>query len=139
PFQALSATLPPHVLAVLKHELNIPPNYIEVRLSTNRPNITYCTVPIVGGQREFRNLNCLIPPQFHPPMEIPKTLVFHDCKQDATNATIYTDARLPKQLQSQGIVKHSTVTCQPSTSNKLTRIFQTQAVYYDSNIVLRAV
>ncbi|KIK79985.1 hypothetical protein PAXRUDRAFT_159850, partial [Paxillus rubicundulus Ve08.2h10] len=89
PFQALSTTLPPHILAVLKHELNIPPNHIEVRLSTNHPNTTYCTIPIVGGLHEFCNLNCLIPPQFHPPMEIPKTLIFHDCKQDATNATIY--------------------------------------------------
>ncbi|KAF9223246.1 hypothetical protein BS17DRAFT_781555 [Gyrodon lividus] len=48
-FQALSATLPPHILAVLKHELKVPPGHVEVRLSINRPNITCCTVPIVGG------------------------------------------------------------------------------------------
>jgi len=39
-------------------------------------------------------------------MDIPKTLVFHDSKQDATDVARYTHARLPKLLQNRGIVKH---------------------------------
>ena len=61
---------------------------------------------IVGGTRSFRNFDCLIPAHFHPPMEIPKTLIFHDCKQEATDAASYNDARLPPGLRNMGIVKH---------------------------------
>ncbi|KAG9310628.1 hypothetical protein JVU11DRAFT_9196 [Chiua virens] len=80
-------------------------NCLEINLSTNRPNITYATVPLVGGLRNFRNFDLLIP-QLHPPMSIPKTLVFHDCKQDAADATAYVNAKLPNDLQNRGIVKH---------------------------------
>ncbi|KAG1767763.1 hypothetical protein EDD22DRAFT_772932, partial [Suillus occidentalis] len=39
-FQALSATLPPHILSAIKHELLIPSDNLSLTLSTNRPNIT---------------------------------------------------------------------------------------------------
>jgi superfamily II DNA helicase RecQ len=106
PFQALSATLPPHILAVVKKELMVTPSYLELRLSTNRPNITYATTPLVGSLRNFRNLDFLIPPIFHPPMAIPKTLVFHDCKQDTADAATYLDERLPQNIRNHSIVKH---------------------------------
>ncbi|KAF8432233.1 P-loop containing nucleoside triphosphate hydrolase protein, partial [Boletus edulis BED1] len=106
PFQVLSATLPPHILSAIMRELMISPNHVTLQLSSNRPNITYATTPLIGSLRNYRNLNCLIPDDFQPPMDIPKTLVFHDSKQDATNAAMYTDSRLPKQLRNRGIVKH---------------------------------
>lgn len=65
------------------------PDYLELKLSTNRPNIMYTTVPLVGSLCNFQNLNFLILPVFHPPMAIPKTLVFHNSKQDATDVTTY--------------------------------------------------
>lgn len=79
---------------------------LEIKLATNRPNITYATIPLVGGLRNFRNLDLLIPREFHPPMTIPKTLVFHDCKQEATDAAAYVDARLPPNIRNRGVVKH---------------------------------
>ncbi|KAF8834573.1 hypothetical protein BDN67DRAFT_873768, partial [Paxillus ammoniavirescens] len=106
PFQALSATLPPHILAAVKEQLMISSNCLEIRLSTNRSNIMYATIPLVGSLHNFHNFNFLIPPEFHPPMAIPKTLVFHDCKQDATDAAAYVNARLPHSLQNHGVVKH---------------------------------
>ena len=67
----------------------------------------YATLPLVGSLRNFQNLEFLIPPpMFHPPMVIPKTLVFHDCKQDATDAATYIDERLPQNIRNHGIVKH---------------------------------
>ncbi|KIK78702.1 hypothetical protein PAXRUDRAFT_834480 [Paxillus rubicundulus Ve08.2h10] len=39
-------------------------------------------------------------------MAIPKTLVFHDCKQDTANAATYLDERLPQNIRNHGIVKH---------------------------------
>ncbi|KAF8552162.1 hypothetical protein OG21DRAFT_1385871, partial [Imleria badia] len=38
PFQALSATLPPHILSTITRELMISPNHEALRLSSNRPN-----------------------------------------------------------------------------------------------------
>ncbi|KIJ57528.1 hypothetical protein HYDPIDRAFT_171650, partial [Hydnomerulius pinastri MD-312] len=99
PFQALSATLPPHILSAIKRHL-------EIEVSTNRSNITYATIPLIESLRNFRNLDCLIPNGLSPSAKIPKTLVFHDCKQDATDAASYIDKRLPLPLQNRGVVKH---------------------------------
>ena len=106
PFQALLVTLPRHILATVKEQLLMPLGYLEMKLSSNRPNTTYATIPLAGGLRNFRNFDLLLPQQFHPPMVLPKTLVFHDCKQDATDATAYVDARLPHNLRNLGVVKH---------------------------------
>lgn len=106
PFQALSATLPDHILATVKHHLSIAPNSLELRLTTNCPNITYTTLPIVGSLQNFENLCFLIPSTFHPPMVIPKTLIFHDSKQDAMNAADFIESNLPQCLRNSGLVNH---------------------------------
>ena len=106
PFQVLSAMLPHHILATVKQHLALSPNTLELCLSTNRPNITYATIPIVSSLRNFENLRFLIPLSFHPPMAIPKTLVFHDSKRDATDAAAFVDSNLPPSLRGRGLVKH---------------------------------
>jgi superfamily II DNA helicase RecQ len=106
PFQVLSATLPPHILAVVKRELNLAPDYLHIQLSTNRPNITYGATSLTTSLSNFHNLNFLLPPHLHPPMQGPKTLIFHDSKLEATNAALHVDSRLPVHLRNQGIVKH---------------------------------
>ena len=73
-------------------------NLVSIRLSTNHPNIMYATTPIIGTLRDFRNFNFLIPTNLHPPMDIPKALVFHDSKLDATGTAQYTNSRLPKSF-----------------------------------------
>ena len=70
----------------------MPSGYLEMKLWSNRPNITYVTIPLAGGLQNFRNFDLLLPWQFHPPMVLLKTLVFHDSKQDATDAATYVDA-----------------------------------------------
>lgn len=84
----------------------MPPDHIHIALSANRQNITYATTPLIGGPRNFHNFDLLIPAEYRPPMMIPKTLIFHDNKQEAADAAAYNDSHLPKQLQNQGIVKH---------------------------------
>jgi superfamily II DNA helicase RecQ len=105
-FQALSATLPPHILSAVKRELLIRSDHLSLTLSTNRPNITYAVTPLIGGLRNFHNFDCLIPPNYTPPMIIPKTLIFHDNKLEAVDAAAYNNSRLPKALQTHGVVKH---------------------------------
>ncbi|KAF9219320.1 hypothetical protein BS17DRAFT_676707, partial [Gyrodon lividus] len=46
-FQALSATLPPHILDAVKHDLLISPDYVDLRIPVNRSNITYATTPVI--------------------------------------------------------------------------------------------
>ena len=106
PFQVLSATLPAHVIDVVEHELMVGSQHLTLRLSTNRPNITFATRMLIDGSRNFYNLSCLVPPKFTATTVIPKTLVFHDNKLEATNATNFVNALLPKELQSCGIAKH---------------------------------
>ena len=106
PIQALSATLPNHILATVKNQLALSPNLFEICLTTNHPNITFATIPVIGTLRSFDNFSLLIPSTFHPPMVLPKTLVFHNSKQDATNAAALIDSRLLRSLQNQGIIKH---------------------------------
>ena len=106
PFQALSATFPPHIYNTVQRELAMSSNLVSIRLSTNRPNIMYATTPIFGTLHDFRNFNFLIPTNLHPLMDIPKALVFHDSKLDDTGAAQYTNLRLPKELRNQGIVRH---------------------------------
>ncbi|KAF8871288.1 P-loop containing nucleoside triphosphate hydrolase protein [Infundibulicybe gibba] len=105
-WQALSATLPPHILKTVDEKLLLSPNRRLIRRSVNRPNIVYATHVLVGSISDFRNLDCIIPQPFHPPMRLPKLLIFHDNKGEANNASSYLNARLPKELQTLGICKH---------------------------------
>ncbi|KAG2144383.1 P-loop containing nucleoside triphosphate hydrolase protein [Suillus bovinus] len=96
-FQALSATLPHHILSTVQCELMFLSDHISLALSTNHPNITYATTPIIGGLCNFHNFDCLIPDNYAPPMMIPKMLIFYDNKKEAA-AAAYNDSRLPKPL-----------------------------------------
>ena len=49
------------------------------------------TIPIVGLFWNFENLSLLVSSIFHPPIAISKTLVFHDLKQDATDAAAFIE------------------------------------------------
>lgn len=81
-FQALSATLPKHILSVVDEKLGLSHTRRLIKLSVNRPNIVYATHTLIGGTKNFRNLDCIIPRQFHPPMRLPKLLIFHDNKAE---------------------------------------------------------
>lgn len=104
--QALSATLPPHILKVIDDKLMLSSNRRLIRTSINRPNITYATHPLVGNINNFHNLDCIIPQQFHPPMRLPKLLIVHDNKTEANNASNHLNVRLPPAFQSLGVCKH---------------------------------
>jgi len=103
---ALSATLPTHILKTVQRKLSIPADHLFIHLSSNRPNIMYATHPIIGSLRDFRNLSFLIPKDFHPPMQIPPTLVFHDNKTNASDAATYVDSLLPPGLRGTGLSRH---------------------------------
>jgi superfamily II DNA helicase RecQ len=105
---AFSATFPRHILDVIKKKLILSPTHFFIRCTSNRPNIMYATHQIVGALSDFRNLSFLLPSNFafHPPMEIPPTVIFHDNIKECSNAATFVDNLLPMGLRGLGLVKH---------------------------------
>ena len=107
PVQALSGTQPPHIKqAIITHLRFDETRLCSIKLSSNCANTVYATHPIVGELSDFRNLNFLVPDNCPVTIHLPKTVVFHDDSNEATNAALYVDRRLPKSLQDKGIVQH---------------------------------
>lgn len=67
----LSATLPNHILKIVRQKLSISPDHLFVRLSSNRPNVMYATHRIIGSLRDFGNLSFLIPKNIPPAHDNP--------------------------------------------------------------------
>ncbi|KAF7337279.1 P-loop containing nucleoside triphosphate hydrolase protein [Mycena sanguinolenta] len=104
PIQALSGTLPPHIKAAVIDHLNFDPaTFLSLKLSSNRPNIIYCTHRIVGSLSDFRNLDFLVSIPF---TRLLKVVIYHDDTQQCSDAANYTDNRLPLHLRKTGIVRH---------------------------------
>ncbi|KAJ7190029.1 hypothetical protein GGX14DRAFT_580190 [Mycena pura] len=95
----LSATVPAHSMA-------IGPNAIIIRVSINRPNLICARHVLIGTRGNLRNLDLIIPPNFHPPMRIPKLVVFHGNKAETATARQHVNSLLPKAFQNLGIVRH---------------------------------
>jgi len=105
--QALSGTQPPHIKKkIIEHLLFDEEKLCSIKLSSNRPNMTYAMHPIVGELSDFRNLDFLIPEPCPPNLQLSKTLLFHDNLNECTAAALHVKNRLPKELRSKGIVKH---------------------------------
>ncbi|KAF9525193.1 P-loop containing nucleoside triphosphate hydrolase protein [Crepidotus variabilis] len=105
--QALSGTQPDHIKQAIAETLQLDGSTLcSIKLSSNRPNIVYATHPIVGGLSDFRNLDFLIPENYPDDFQLPKTLVFHDSREEAAKAANYLKEKLPNHLCSKGLVKH---------------------------------
>ncbi|KII90888.1 hypothetical protein PLICRDRAFT_158307 [Plicaturopsis crispa FD-325 SS-3] len=120
PFQLLSASLTDHTLRIVKEKTLMHQQCFTVRTSTNRPNITYATVPLVGGASNLSNLDFLVPENYTESMgQIKKTVVFHDSRPQSSDVSSYLDARLSKELRDSGIVMHYHSGMSPTYLNKL--------------------
>ncbi|KAJ7025234.1 P-loop containing nucleoside triphosphate hydrolase protein [Mycena alexandri] len=104
PIQALSGTLPPHIKSAVITHLNFDPkSLVSLKLSSNRPNTIYATHRIVGGLKDFRNLDFLISIPFKPLL---KVIVFHDDTEQCAAAAAYGDKQLPVELRNSGVIRH---------------------------------
>lgn len=107
PIQALSGTQPPHIKAAIIENLQYETSQLcSVKLTSNRPNITYATHPVVGDLSDFRNLDFLVPRPYPAGWILPKTVVFHDNLKQAAEAALYHTRRLPENMQRKGLVMH---------------------------------
>ncbi|KAJ7150362.1 P-loop containing nucleoside triphosphate hydrolase protein [Mycena filopes] len=105
-FLALSATMPSYIHRSIQHSLGFKPDSRIIRVSINRPNIIYATHRLVDGPNNLRNLDCIIPQPFHPPMRLPKLVIFHGVKIDTATHAEYANSRLPPALQGLRICRH---------------------------------
>jgi superfamily II DNA helicase RecQ len=109
PFQALSGTLPHHIVRCISDKLLFQSDYVRIQLTLNRPNISYAAYPITGALSDFRNLRFLIPEHAdHPfdPKVIPKTIIFHDNLQEAASVANYLNIHFPEATRHLRIAKH---------------------------------
>ncbi|KAJ7724305.1 P-loop containing nucleoside triphosphate hydrolase protein [Mycena maculata] len=105
-YQALSATIPDYILRIIRQNLAFSSDAVTIRVSINRPNIIYATQRLVDGRNNMKNVDCIIPQPFHPPMRLPRLVVFHGEKAETCNYSQYLNARLPPALQNLGICAH---------------------------------
>ncbi|KAJ8456448.1 hypothetical protein ONZ45_g18718 [Pleurotus djamor] len=106
PWQPLSATLPQHILTCVIKNLVLSSDFLLVRVPVNRENIIYATHPLEDGPSELRNLDCLVPSPFHPPMRLKKIVSFHDDKSQVNAVKRYLVSRLPPALRNRNIIAH---------------------------------
>lgn len=104
-FQALSATLNPFVKSLVKKKLSLRSNFLDLKMSVNRPNITYATYCLVGGTSNFHNLDFLVPLGYDKPFE-KKFLVFVDKKANTWDMAQYVNLRFTTAMQDLGIAQH---------------------------------
>ncbi|KAJ7272254.1 P-loop containing nucleoside triphosphate hydrolase protein [Mycena rebaudengoi] len=111
-WQALSATIPSHIYRCIHDHLGLY-DPINIRVSINRPNIIYANHVLIDGRRNLRNLDCIVPQPFHPPMRLPKLIIFHGEKLETSSASQYLDSRLPPPLRKLGICRHYHIDMSP--------------------------
>ncbi|KAF8225112.1 P-loop containing nucleoside triphosphate hydrolase protein [Tricholoma matsutake] len=97
PWQALSATL--------RESKILSPNYISIRISSNRPNTMYATHRVISNLEEPRNYECFLRQPFDLRSQ-PRVLIFFDDTDLAAVISDYLDAQLPADLRGKGIVRH---------------------------------
>lgn len=110
PFLAVSATLPPLVLAQVRRVLHINPiDAFHVNLGTDRPNIAWFVHHMNAGKSDLAALDFIRRADLSVDeiTELVQTMVFFDDIGVALDALKYIRARLPPHLRDQIAVYHS--------------------------------
>ncbi|KAF8158781.1 P-loop containing nucleoside triphosphate hydrolase protein [Mycena galopus ATCC 62051] len=105
-WQALSATIPSFIHRTIRQSLGFMPDALSIKVSINRQNLIYASHKLVDGCANYRNLDCIIPQPFHPPMRLPKLVIFHGKKAETSNYAQYLNSRLPPSFQKLRICRH---------------------------------
>ncbi|KAJ7835744.1 hypothetical protein B0H14DRAFT_2590089 [Mycena olivaceomarginata] len=75
-----------------------PTNTVTVELSTNRPNLVYATIPMIGTINNLSNLNFLAPQPFPANYILPLSVIFVDDKEKTSTIARNLNSRLPPEL-----------------------------------------
>lgn len=104
PWQAMSATFPPHMLKTVEDRI-LRPNYISIRISSNRPNTIYATHSVVSNLEKLENYDCFLKKPFVLEAQ-PRVLLFFDDRKLASLVSRHLDDQLPINLCTKGIIRH---------------------------------
>ncbi|KAJ7663217.1 P-loop containing nucleoside triphosphate hydrolase protein [Mycena polygramma] len=99
PCAAYSASMPKRVMDVVAKTLRMDPtNMVTVELSTNRPNLVYATIPMIGTINNLSNLDFLAPQPFPANYILPLCIIFIDDKKKTSVIARDLNSRLPPAL-----------------------------------------
>lgn len=99
PCAVYSASMPKRVMDVVMKTLRMDPtNTVTVELSTNRPNLVYATIPMIGTINNLSNLNFLAPQPFPANYILPLSVIFVDDKKKTSTISRNLNSRLPPEL-----------------------------------------
>jgi superfamily II DNA helicase RecQ len=83
-----------------------PHNTVKLLFTTNRPNLVYATIPMIGSIDNFANLHILLPSTFTPGYLFPKAIIFLDNKLKAASLARYMNSSLPPDLAKKEPFRH---------------------------------
>jgi len=102
---AYSATVTSaHILRTIELKI-LRPEYVLIRVTSNRPNTMYSTFEVTKSIDDLRNYDCFLSSPFDLVAQ-PHVLIFVDNKDLACRISSYLDSRLPQELQKKNIVMH---------------------------------
>ncbi|KAJ7100305.1 P-loop containing nucleoside triphosphate hydrolase protein [Mycena crocata] len=107
PCTAYSASMPPTVMNLLTKTLRMDPeNTVKLELTTNRPNLIYATIPMIGSIDNFSNLDCVLPTEMPPNYQPIKGIIFLDNKLKAAKLARHMNSKLSPELAATKPFRH---------------------------------
>ncbi|KAJ7744501.1 P-loop containing nucleoside triphosphate hydrolase protein [Mycena maculata] len=104
---AYSASMPNRVCNLLMKTLRMEPTKtVKLELSTNRPNLIYATIPMIGSINNFTNLHFLFRQPFPANYLLPKSMIFLDDKKKAAKLARHLNSELSPALAAQEPFRH---------------------------------
>ncbi|KDN47382.1 hypothetical protein RSAG8_03522, partial [Rhizoctonia solani AG-8 WAC10335] len=107
PIIAMSGTLTPRVIRDLENKLHLGSSYGFINVGNERPELSIVIRRARFPMNSFRDLTFIFnnPHGIHHPLDIPKTFIFMDNKNDAYNAIEVLVSCLPPHLRKLGIIR----------------------------------
>jgi superfamily II DNA helicase RecQ len=109
PFQALSGTLPPHILRLVIDNLQMDEkSLLHIKLTSDRPNTTYWTHRLEGPLSDFSNLDFLVPKGTgaEAASRMTQVLVFYDDRDGCARLAGYLNDRFDSTVAKKELVRH---------------------------------
>ncbi|KAJ7583184.1 P-loop containing nucleoside triphosphate hydrolase protein [Mycena floridula] len=104
PWMVLTATAPLYMVKSIDSRV-LRPNYINIRVTSNRFNTVYASHCIVGTLKDFNNFLCFLKHPFDFKRQ-PWVLIFIENSEQTVDLARFLDRSLPAEYQNKGIVKH---------------------------------
>lgn len=108
PFMALSATLPPPVLAEIRKSLSMSRDTLVINLGNNRVNIKQEVIRMKGTKKNCTDVvNEALPERVEAGTTFPKKMIFCNTREQCNVVRRQLLAKLPRSMHNQVAVYHS--------------------------------